>query len=108
MNAYSTRRTFLAGLGAATAVTTLPSFAASDRGRGIRFGYTAITWGNEERQAIDDTSAVGFPGMQFRANAVTEFKSVELKELLAQRPQTIRSLQTIPGEKDSRVVHSGF
>ena len=54
MNAHSTRRTFLAGLGAVAAVTTLPSFAAPGRTSNIRFGYTAMTWGNEERQAIDD------------------------------------------------------
>jgi inosose dehydratase len=65
------------GLGATAAVTTLPL----DHMRGIRFGYTAMTWGNEERQAIDDIAAVGFPGIQFRANAVTDFKPAELKDL---------------------------
>jgi inosose dehydratase len=74
MNAYFTRRKFLAGLGAVAAVTALPSFAAPYRMYGIRFGYTAMTWGNEERQAIDDIAALGFPGIQFRATAVTEFK----------------------------------
>jgi len=94
MNANFTRRTFLAGLGAAAAVTTLPSFAAPDRMRGIRFGYTAMTWGNEERQAIDDIAAVGFPGIQFRANAVTEFKPAELKELLAKHKLTFIALSS--------------
>jgi inosose dehydratase len=94
MNAHSTRRTFLAGLGAATAVATLPSFAAPGRMSNIRFGYAAITWGNEERQAIDDIAAVGFPGIQFRANAVTEFKPAELKELLAQHKLTFVALSS--------------
>jgi inosose dehydratase len=94
MNAYFTRRTFLAGLGAAAAVTTVPSFAAPDHMRGIRFGYTAMTWGNEERQAIDDIAAVGFPGIQFRANAVTEFKPAELKDLLAQHKLTFVALSS--------------
>jgi hypothetical protein len=57
---------------------------------GIRFGYTAMTWGNEERQAIDDIAAVGFPGIQFRANAVTEFKPAELKDLSGQHKLTLR------------------
>ena len=30
--------------------------------------------GNEERQAIDNIAAAGYPGVQFRANAVTDFK----------------------------------
>jgi inosose dehydratase len=94
MNTHSTRRTFLAGLGAVAAVTTLPSFAEPSRIRDIRFGYTAMTWGSEERQAIDDIAAVGFPGIQFRANAVTEFKPAELKELLAQHKLTFVALSS--------------
>src|SRR5436305_14262388 len=94
MNAHSTRRTFLAGLGAATAVATLPSFAAPSRTGNIRFGYAAITWGNEERQAIDDISSVGFPGIQFRANAVTDFKPAELRDLLAQHKLTFVALSS--------------
>ena len=52
----------------------------------IRFGYASITWGGNDRQAIEDVSALGFPGIQLRANAVTDFgaKPAELKELLAQ------------------------
>src|SRR5436305_2534426 len=94
MNAHSTRRTFLAGLGAATAVATLPSFAAPSRTGNIRFGYAAITWGNEERQAIDDISSVGFPGIQFRANAVTDFKPAELRDLLAAHKLTFVALSS--------------
>jgi inosose dehydratase len=94
MNTYSARRTFLAGLGAVAAVTTLPSFAEPSRLPGIRYGYTAMTWGNEERQAIDDIAAVGFPGVQFRANAVTDFKPAELKELLARNKLTFVALSS--------------
>ena len=94
MNMHSTRRTFLAGLGAVAAVTTLPSFAEPSRLPGIRYGYTAMTWGNEERQAIDDIAAVGFPGIQFRANAVTDFKPAELKDLLAQHKLTFVALSS--------------
>jgi inosose dehydratase len=94
MNIHSTRRTFLAGLGAVAAVTTLPSFAKTGRPPGIRYGYTAMTWGNEERQAIDDIAAVGFPGIQFRANAVADFKPAELKDLLAQHKLTFVALSS--------------
>jgi inosose dehydratase len=66
MNTQLTRRNFVAGLGAIATTAVLPSFAAPARANGIRFGYAAITWGNEERQAIDDIAAGGFPGIQFR------------------------------------------
>ena len=61
---------------------------------GVRFGYAAITWGNEERQAMDDIAAAGYPGIQFRANAVTDFKPAELKELLAQHKLTFVALSS--------------
>jgi inosose dehydratase len=94
MNTHSTRRSFLAGLSAVSALSTLPSFAAANGIHGIRFGYAAITWGNDERQAIDDISAVGFPGVQFRANAVTDFKPAELRDLLTQHKLTFVALSS--------------
>jgi inosose dehydratase len=94
MKSHFTRRAFLGGVGAYAAVTTLPSFAASDPAHGIRFGYAAITWGKDEHQAIDDISAAGFPGIQFRANAVTDFKAAELKELLGQHNLTFVALSS--------------
>jgi inosose dehydratase len=94
MNMQHTRRTFVAGLGAIATTAALPSFAAPAHSKGIRFGYTAMTWGNEERQAIDDIAAVGFPGIQFRANAVADFKPAELKELLAQNKLTFVALSS--------------
>jgi inosose dehydratase len=94
MNPHATRRTFLAGLGALAASTTLPSFAAPNPPKGIRYGYAAITWGNQERQAIDDIAAAGYPGIQFRANAVTDFKPAELKDLLAQHNLTFVALSS--------------
>ena len=89
-----TRRSFLAGLGAAGTMATLPSSAATSRLSGVRYGYAAITWGNEERQAIDDIAAAGYPGVQFRANAVTNFKPAELKDLLAQHKLTFVALSS--------------
>jgi len=88
------RRAFLAGLGA-VACSPISSWAFSTEKAGaIRFGYTAMTWGNEERQAIDDIAAIGFPGIQFRANAVTDFKPAELKDLLAQHKLTFVALSS--------------
>ncbi|MBS1801517.1 MAG: TIM barrel protein [Acidobacteria bacterium] len=93
MNPNLSRRTFVAGLTAAAAAASLPSFAAPRKSR-IQFGYAAITWGNEIRQSIDDISAVGYKGIQLRANALTEFKPAELKELLARRKLTFTALSS--------------
>lgn len=51
----------------------------------LKVGYASITWGNDERQAMDDISAVGYKGIQMRNNAVAEFKPDELRRLLEQR-----------------------
>jgi inosose dehydratase len=52
----------------------------------IRFGYAAITWGGNDRQAIEDVAAVGFRGIQLRTTVLKEFgdKPAALKELLEQ------------------------
>jgi inosose dehydratase len=39
----------------------------------IRLGYAAITWGGNDRQAIDDVAALGFRGIQLRSNCIEEF-----------------------------------
>jgi inosose dehydratase len=57
----------------------------------IKFGYAAITWGGNDRQAIEDVAAVGFKGIQLRSNLLKEFgdKPAALKELLAQHQLTM-------------------
>ena len=46
-------------------------------------GDAAITWGGNDRQAIEDISSVGFPGIQIRSNSVQEFDSgAALREVL--------------------------
>jgi len=94
MNSHITRRTFMATVGSVAAAAALPSFAAPGKPQGIRFGYTAMTWGNEERQAIIDIAAAGYAGVQFRANAVQDFKPAELKDLLAQHKLTFVALSS--------------
>lgn len=94
MKQHSSRRTFLAGLGAAAATATLPSFGAPTYMSQIRFGYAAITWGDDVRQAINNIASVGYPGIQLRANALTAFKAGELKDLLAQHKLTFVALSS--------------
>ena len=88
------RRDFLAGLGALATAGSLPKtlFAAPQPlypptdlsvfetpippgPFELHIGYAAITWGGNDRQAIEDISSVGYPGIQLRANSVAEFAS---------------------------------
>ncbi len=53
----------------------------------FRFGYAAITWGGNDRQAIEDVAAVGFRAIQLRSNVLEEFKDNAVgtvRDLLAQ------------------------
>jgi inosose dehydratase len=82
------RREFLGGLGALAAATLVPipgiSAFASEASNDIRIGYAAITWGGKDRQAIEDIAALGFHGIQLRANCIQEFSSPSaLRDLLA-------------------------
>jgi inosose dehydratase len=94
MNSSQTRRKFLQTASAAAAAAFAPRSFAAPHPSSIRFGYAAMTWGDEERQAIQDISDVGYSGIQLRANAVTEFRPAELKELLAQRKLTFVALSS--------------
>ena len=51
----------------------------------IHFGYAAITWGGNDRQAIEDIAAVGFQGIQLRSNSIAEFGSpAAVRDILGQ------------------------
>jgi inosose dehydratase len=79
------RREFLVGMGAMAAATLVPS-VSSLTDTGIRIGYAAITWGGNDRQAIEDIAALGFHGIQLRSNCVQEFRDpAELRDLLAKQ-----------------------
>jgi len=102
------RRDFLWGMGAAAAVTAVPSFVCtplllaaplypprdlsyfdtpiSPAPGEIHFGYASITWNGNDRQAIEDIAALGFPGIQLRSNVLKEFSGpTELHDLLEKR-----------------------
>lgn len=105
MTMFSSRRDFLLRAGSlATAATLAPKhlLAAPSASRNIRFGYTAMTWGDAEKQAVDDISDLGYPGIQFRNNAVAEFKPTELKELLAKHNLTFVALSSGEVDLDAR------
>ena len=81
-----TRRSFLTTLSAASAAALFnPETHARSliQSQGIRFGYAQITWGDKIEDAIRDVSALGFRGIQLRANVVPTYES---------RPEALRDL----------------
>src|SRR5260370_27818605 len=98
------RREFLGAMSALAAATTFPCDTLFARERlyppidlshfdtpitpapsEIHFGYAAITWGGNDRQAIEDVAAVGFRGIQLRSNSIAEFGSpAAVRDLLPQ------------------------
>jgi len=112
-----TRRTVLAGLGAAAAtrLTWLRAAASAvepalyppmDLSRfdtpvtpapaEIRIGYASITWGGHDAQAIDDIAALGYEGVQLRSNILPEWESrpQALADLLASKALTFVALSS--------------
>lgn len=93
----TTRRDFLRTLGggAAAALLPLPNVNPLSAG-GIKYGYAAITWGGHDEQAIEEISAVGFPGIQLRAGVLSRFgdRPRELRDLLARHRLTFVALSS--------------
>jgi inosose dehydratase len=108
------RRDFLTGAAALAAASCLPLKSSSAREllyppvdlsyfntpippgpSEIHYGYAAITWGGNDRQAIDDVSALGFRGIQIRSNAIEEFGSPQpLRDLLTKHNLTFVALSS--------------
>ncbi|HWC73994.1 MAG TPA: sugar phosphate isomerase/epimerase [Gemmatimonadales bacterium] len=76
-------------------VTGWRRYAAPARAR-LRFGYAAITWNGNDRQAIDEIASLGFRGIQLRQPAVETWgeRPAELKRLLADRKLTFVALSS--------------
>jgi inosose dehydratase len=89
------RRDAIKTLASAAVATTVPWTPLDAQAR-FRFGYAAITWGGNDRQAMADIEAVGFPGIQLRASAADTFgdRPAELKELLARHRLTLVALSS--------------
>ena len=53
---------------------------------GMELGYSAITWGGNDIQAIKDIASLGFKGIQLRSNILRDYgsKPHEIKALLEQ------------------------
>jgi inosose dehydratase len=72
------------GTGTADATSTETTETASASSP-IKWGYAAITWGGNDREAIQEVASLGFKGIQLRSNLYQEYKDKpqELKQLLA-------------------------
>lgn len=91
------RRDFLvSGLGAGAWAAGWRPTAGWVRDARVRFGYAAITWDGNDRQAIDDIAALGFRGVQLRQSAVATWgdRPAELKDLLAERRLALVALSS--------------
>jgi inosose dehydratase len=62
----------------------------------LSLACAAITWGGDDRKAIADISALGFTGIQLRANVVPQFRERpgELRELLTRHGLTFVALSS--------------
>jgi inosose dehydratase len=62
----------------------------------LRFGYAAITWGGDDRKAIEEIADVGFRGIQLRSNLLPQFgaRPAELRDLLEQHRLTMVALSS--------------
>ena len=112
----SSRRDFLCqlGVGAAGALLPMRSLRTADSKLpavdAIQFGYAAITWGGDDERAIEDISALGFPGIQLRANVLTRYglRPAVLREQLAAHRLTFVALSSgnvsIDPSAESRVI----
>ncbi len=87
MHTEISRRKFISQLG--ITVIALPFFSCSATRNaaggvpGLKLGYSAITWGGNDIQAIKDIANLGFTGIQLRSNILKDFGS---------KPQEIRAL----------------
>lgn len=93
------RREFVRQLGGVAVAASLPgpaALVAPSRAGRVRVGYAAITWNENDRQAIDDISSLGFPGIQLRANVLSTIgrDPRALRQLLAEHRLTFVALSS--------------
>lgn len=85
----------------------------------IKIGYSAITWGGKDEQAMADLAGLGFKGIQLRANTFAPYRSKpsELKEALAKNNLTLcmfssGNVEIDPAKfestVDTHVAHASF
>jgi inosose dehydratase len=121
INTLTGRRDFIKMLsigGASLASANLWAEALIKKGD-IKIGYSAITWGGKDEQAMTDLSGLGFKGIQLRANTFAPYRNKvsELKDALIKNNLTLAmfssgNVEIDPAKFDStvdtHVAHASF
>lgn len=124
MNETVNRRQFLTATGlSALALTAganpLAGLLSPTRKSGLQIAYSSITWGGNDAQAIADIAALGYRGIQLRANTFGPYraKPSELKALLDQHKLQLvmfssGNVEVDPAKEqstiDQHVAHASF
>ena len=117
----SSRRIFLRDLSLATgALLTSSAWADAFAKKGdVKIGYSAITWGGKDEQAIADLSSLGYRGIQLRANTFAPYRTrvSELKDALVKHNLTLAMFSSgnveidpakFQSTVDTHVAHASF
>ncbi|WP_090148743.1 sugar phosphate isomerase/epimerase family protein [Dyadobacter soli] len=115
------RRNFLQNTSLAMAATMAGTswLEAAIKKGDVKIGYSAITWGGKDEQAMADLSGLGFKGIQLRANTFAPYRSKpsELKEALIKSNLTLcmfssGNVEIDPAKfestVDTHVAHASF
>ncbi|MBE9464544.1 TIM barrel protein [Dyadobacter sp. UP-52] len=115
------RRLFLRNITlASTALMTSSAWAETLVKKGdVKIGYSAITWGGKDEQAITDLAGLGFKGIQLRANTFAPYKTKvsELKDSLIKHNLTLCMFSSgnveidpakLQSTIDTHVAHASF
>jgi inosose dehydratase len=123
MNNFDTtnRREFLRNISLATgALLTSSAWADVLAKKGsFKIGYSAITWGGKDLQAIEDLASLGFKGIQLRANTFAPYRTKvsELKDALVKNDLQLAmfssgNVEVDPAKfqstVDTHVAHASF
>ncbi|WP_247231527.1 sugar phosphate isomerase/epimerase [Telluribacter sp. SYSU D00476] len=115
------RRSFLrtAAL-AASALVTSPVWADElVKKSGIKIGYSSITWGGKDEQAIKDLASLGYKGVQLRANTFGPYRNKvsDLRRMLTENGLELcmfssGNVEIDPAKEastiDTHVAHASF
>jgi inosose dehydratase len=121
INTLTGRRDFIKMLsigGASLASANLWAEALIKKGD-IKIGYSAITWGGKDEQAMTDLSGLGFKGIQLRANTFGPYRNKvsELKDALMKNNLTLAMFSSgnveidpakFESTVDTHVAHASF
>lgn len=115
------RRNFLQNTSMAMAATMTGAgwLEAAIKKGDIKIGYSAITWGGKDEQAMADLAGLGFKGIQLRANTFGPYrnKPSELKDALVKNNLTLcmfssGNVEIDPAKfestVDTHVAHASF